>query len=841
MTVSLKKSLLLVRFALLFPAFSWANLPSVTDNDEWFFDHNFLRLSDGDNAENIDLSYFTRASGAVPGKYTVDVTVNGELVDKQVDIYFSGINNKLKAKLTTKQLYDWGIDVDKISSSITSRQHDGDILIFIQDAEEYFDINNQKLILNIPQSYIKPKGWLNTPPKLWESGVPALMVNYQFNGVNQTGDGYASRSQFLSLNNSLNIGGWRLRHNGNWSKNSNTKNSHWQPVSVYLQRDYSFMQGGQFTIGQTSTDGMIFDSFPFNGIQFSSDDGMIAPELSRYSPVVRGIAYSQAQVTVKQNDTIIYQKNVPPGPFELRDFSQMYSGDLQIEIRESDGTIRHYTQASAILPILQREGRLRYNLAMGEYRSSSSNNISEPKFIQSSIAIGLPSEYTLYGGGVKADNYYAIMFGMGKYSDFFGALSLDISHARSQLSGSEVGGKDKGQSYRFMYSRGFGETNTTLNITGYRYASKGYYSFDEFQQIQSGLFYNEMPKFYHQRSGLSTTLSHEVDNLGQINLSASKNEYWNYTDGYDFSATYSPPFRYISAVLSLKYSKSPYYNNTDKSMFLSLSVPFNSFDEGRVYLTTNTITNNGQSQQQIGLNGASRSGEISYSINQGWNNQGKGAPRNINLSYRAPYAQMSGGFYRQNNSSQWTYAIGGGITLHPEGVTLSQPLSLDNANALVQARDAAGVKVLNGTGIYTDWRGYAVVPYLTAYKRNVISLDVNSVKENVELLNTDVTVIPSKGSLVPASFKVNVGNRAIITLFQKNGLPVPFGSVVSLDSESGVNSNIVAEEGQVYMSGLPEKGTLIAKWGDTPDQQCVTEYAVKERNSEINNITLTCH
>lgn len=57
----------------------------------------------------------------------------------------------------------------------------------------------------------------------------------------------------------------------------------------------------------------------------------------------------------------------------------------------------------------------------------------------------------------------------------------------------------------------------------------------------------------------------------------------------------------------------------------------------------------------------------------------------------------------------------------------------------VQARDAASVKVLNGSGIYTDWRGYAVVPYLNPYNRNQISLDVNSVKDNVELLNTDVT------------------------------------------------------------------------------------------------------
>ncbi|MGK3716957.1 fimbria/pilus outer membrane usher protein, partial [Escherichia coli] len=109
------------------------------------------------------------------------------------------------------------------------------------------------------------------------------------------------------------------------------------------------------------------------------------------------------------------------------------------------------------------------------YRSSSTlnNSVSEPQFVQSSAAIGLPDEYTFYGGGIKADNYAAVLLGLGKYSDFFGAFSLDVTHARSQFSQNYKSfGKQQGQSYRFMYSRGFGETNTTLNITGYRYATR---------------------------------------------------------------------------------------------------------------------------------------------------------------------------------------------------------------------------------------------------------------------------------------------------------------------------------------------------------------------------------
>ncbi|RBQ41323.1 fimbria/pilus outer membrane usher protein [Escherichia coli] len=838
MKTSIKKTLLLVKLAIFFSACGWGLEASASDkNQDFVFDPNFLKLSDGKAAKNIDLSYFSNASGAVPGSYYVDVIVNGELIDRQAKVDFVAQDNRLTAKLPINQLDRWGIDTGKLANSSLQEY----FINKIAGATENFDIDKQKLVLTIPQSYLKPQDWLSTPPHIWDEGIPALMVNYLFNGTKQNNNGYRSRSQFLALDSSLNLGGWRLRQNGNWSTNSYHKGSHWQPVNVYLQHDYSFLQGGQFTVGQTSTDGNVFDSFPFEGVQVSSDNGMIAPELSQYSPVVRGIAYSQAQVTVRQGGIVIYQKNVPPGPFELRDFNQMLSGDLEVEIREADGSVRYYTQPSAVLPILQRQGRYRYNLAVGKYRSNSyaKNNSFNPQFIQSSIAVGLPNEYTLYGGGIQSDNYLSALLGIGKYSEFWGAFSADITYAKSRfLKNDNNLGTQKGQSFRFMYSRGFGETNTTLNITGYRYGARGYYDFNELQQIQS----NYSTDNYHQRSRISAILNQEFQYVGQLNLLMSKDQYWDARDGYSISASYSLPFRNISAMISLGYNKNPYYHDADKSLYLSLSIPIKSLLNGQnMYLTTNTVTNNGQVQQQIGLNGSSRDGELSYSFAQGWQNQKRGETGNVNINYRGPYALMNGGYAWQKNNSQWNYGITGGIAIHQHGITLSQPLSLDSGNALVHARDAADVKVLNGSGIYTDWRGYAIVPYLTPYNRNQISLDVNSAKSNVELVDTDITVIPKRGALVSAPFKTNVGNKAIITLIQKNGKPVPFGSLVTIDSENSINSNIVADMGQVYMSGLPEEDTLVAKWGESPSQQCKASYKFEGKENQFTEFTVQCH
>ncbi|MCQ6605380.1 FimD/PapC N-terminal domain-containing protein [Escherichia coli] len=86
---SLKKSLLLLRITIICPVFSCAAVSPSPDNSHRFsFNPDFLQLSDGDNAKNIDLNYFANASGAAPGEYTVDVVMNGELVDRQIKIDF---------------------------------------------------------------------------------------------------------------------------------------------------------------------------------------------------------------------------------------------------------------------------------------------------------------------------------------------------------------------------------------------------------------------------------------------------------------------------------------------------------------------------------------------------------------------------------------------------------------------------------------------------------------------------------------------------------------------------------------------------------------------------------
>ena len=41
---------------------------------------------------------------------------------------------------------------------------------------------------------------------------------------------------------------------------------------------------------------------------------MLPPDLRGYAPQITGVAQTNAKVNVSQNNRIIYQENVPPGP-----------------------------------------------------------------------------------------------------------------------------------------------------------------------------------------------------------------------------------------------------------------------------------------------------------------------------------------------------------------------------------------------------------------------------------------------------------------------------------------------------------------------------------------------
>lgn len=161
-----------------------------------------------------------------------------------------------------------------------------------------------------------------------------------------------------------------------------------------LERDIIPLRS-RLTLGDGYTQGDIFDGINFRGAQLASDDNMLPDSQRGFAPVIHGIARGTAQVTIKQNGYDIYNSTVPPGPFTINDiYAAGNSGDLQVTIKEADGSTQIFTVPYSSVPLLQREGHTRYSITAGEYRSGNAQQ-ENPAFsrVHYSTAFRLAGQY----------------------------------------------------------------------------------------------------------------------------------------------------------------------------------------------------------------------------------------------------------------------------------------------------------------------------------------------------------------------------------------------------------------------------------------------------------------
>ena len=173
----------------------------------------------------------------------------------------------------------------------------------------------------------------------------------------------------------------------------------WNSQSTWLQRDVKSLKS-LLRMGDTFTTGDVFDSVQFRGIQLMSDDEMLPDSQRGFAPTIRGMAHSNAKVTISQHGYVIYETFVSPGAFAINDlYPTAQSGDLEVQVKESDGSVRTFTQPFSAVPFMLREGRVKYNLSAGRFRSAQRQGQS-PTFLQGTLFYGLPAEFTLYGAGL---------------------------------------------------------------------------------------------------------------------------------------------------------------------------------------------------------------------------------------------------------------------------------------------------------------------------------------------------------------------------------------------------------------------------------------------------------
>ena len=384
---------------------------------EDYFSPDFIETR-GNIPRDIDISRFSRTDGQVPGVYHVDVYLNGNYIESR-DISFLGKESELAPLLTYADFVKWGVkrnaQPDWMSKDDSAAIDN--IGALLPGSQLNFQFDGMRLDISVPQEYMQrdPRG--SVSPEQWDDGLNMLFMNYNFSAANSRGKGDSRNDSYLNLRSGINVGPWRLRNYSTY--NNNEGDGHWNTLSTSLERDIKVLKS-QFSVGDGYTQAGVFDSVHFRGAQLYSDDTMLPESVRGFAPVVRGIAQSNAQVTIRQGGNIIWQSYVPPGPFVIDDlYPTAASGDLTVVVREADGSVHQFIQPFSAVPIMQREGQFKYALAAGKYRASSSTD-KEPEFLQATMSYGLPWDTTVYGGTLASGDYQAGAIGIGKGLGDFG-------------------------------------------------------------------------------------------------------------------------------------------------------------------------------------------------------------------------------------------------------------------------------------------------------------------------------------------------------------------------------------------------------------------------------------
>lgn len=809
-------------------------LPARRARAEDYFDPHALEITSGQQQAS-DLSYFSQQGGQKPGRYRVMVFVNETQLDER-ELEFVEQDGQLLPVLDAAYLQKLGVNTAALSSFATLHEGDtlSDIGKYIPDATAKFDFTEHRLNISIPQAAMLTKSQGYIPPEQWDEGIPAAFVDYNLTGSTTSIDNIHDSDSYLSLRSGFNIGAWRVR---NYSSFEYGESQHWQTQGTSLQRDIKTLKS-ELTMGDAYTSGEVFDSFQFTGVQLASDENMLPDSQRGFAPTIRGVAHSNARVIVRQHGYIIYETYVAPGAFVINDlYPTAQSGDLEVTVRESDGSERKFTQPYSAVPFMLREGRFKFSASTGRYNSPDAHG-DTPAFVQASAFYGLPWSLTLYGGAELSNHYQALALGVGKDFGELGALGVDTIAAKADIDDVE---QDRGQQLRAQYQKNFAATDTSFDISSYYYTTPHFYSFSEANDYDDP---DEHIKNRRKRTQLS--LTQDFGEWGNISASFYRQQYWD-SAAVDQTVHLGYYASYKGISWSLGYYRtrsSTDDSDNERSIDLSVSIPLNRWLPGGS--VSYSLNNNldGHTTQQVSLYGtAMQNDQLSYNIQQGFDNQANTTNTNLSLGYHGGSGSATLGYSHDRYSDRLNYGAAGGIVATKYGVTLSQ--SLGDTIALVRAEGAADVQIEGATNVHTDSRGYAVMPTLSAYHKNTLSLDTETLADDVDLEQNSQTVVPTSGAVVLANYRSHVGVRALVTL-NYHGHPVPFGASAQVmgDEKAQSSTGIVGEGGQVYLSGVPLLGNLHAHWSQQGQAvSCIAPLTLKATTASnpVRLLTVQCH
>ena len=774
--------------------------------------------------EKLDMSFIQGGGGVnpevwaalngsyAPGRYLVDLSLNGKEAGKQILDVTPQDSNELcltEAWLTKAGIY--------VSADYFREGYDATrqcyVLTKAPSVKVDFDVSTQSLALSIPQ-----RGLVTMPDNVdWDYGTSAFRVNYNANA----NTGRNNTSAFGSADLKANIGRWVVSSSAMASTGDNGGNS--ATINMFTASRAIRLLNADLLVGKTSTGDSMLGSTGTYGVSLSRNNSMKPGNLG-YTPVFSGIANGPSRVTLTQNGRLLYSEMVPAGPFSITNVPLYTSGDVTMKVTGEDG--REQTQ---VFPLAVMNGQLspgeyEFNLAAGLPDDDSD---MDGAVFAASYGYGLEN-LTLRTGLVFNQDWKGASAGMVVGLGWLGAVSVDGAYASAKYRD----GSHSGNKVQLTWSKQLETTDTGLRLSWLRRSEE----YEDMSSFNPSEVYSLVNQGRRVKDEWSAGISQQVGELFSLSLSGWQRSYYPVSvisahrqqkdSGKErgVTGTLSTQIEGVGVNLSWTGSRNAEGEN-NWSASASVSVPFMLLERRYSSSTSVSAGKDGSTGFSTGVSG-SLNDRFSYGFGGG-RDSGGSASSYLNASYSGDWAYLSGALNQSSSGGiSGSVSASGAVLAVPAAKDIMFSRTTGDTVAVVNVKDTPGVKVTSGDG-QTDGDGNLVVP-LNSYDWNTVTIDAGTLPLNTELTNTSQKVVPTDKAVVWMPFDALKVKRYLLQVKQRDGEFVP-GGTWARDSKN-TPLGFVANNGVLMINTVDAPGDITlgqcripaAKMQDTEKLQEIT-------------------